>query len=79
MNFKNYTKILNNDVHNLKNDYNSEMQLYLKRKVLLTKKINLIRTDDLKNSIVQNKNILKFNRDVLNDFTLIKVTYDKSK
>jgi len=55
------------------------MQLFLKREIILTKKINLLQIEDLSNQYVEKQDIIKFNRDILNDFTLIKINYDKSE
>ena len=79
INFKNNTKILKLDVLNAKTDYTKDLQLFLKRKILLTKNINLLQIDELDNEYVQNKNIIKFDRNLFNDFTLIKISYDKSE
>ena len=76
--FKNQTKILNSNVLDLKREYNTEFQLYLKRNIQLTKMINQFQSDDIQNKYVE-KDIIKFNRSVLNKFTLIKVNYDKSE
>lgn len=78
LSFKNQTKILNSNVLDLKREYNTEFQLYLKRNIQLTKMINQFQSDDIQNKYVE-KDIIKFNRSVLNKFTLIKVNYDKSE
>ncbi len=67
------------DVLHIKSDYTKDLQLFLKRKILLTKNINLLQIDELNNEYVRNKNVIKFDRDIFNDFTLIKVSYDKSE
>ena len=79
LNFKNLTKNLDYEVKNIKDDYNNDLQLYLKRKILLTKKINLLQMGDMKNQYVIKKDVIKFNRNTFNGFTLIKVNYDKSE
>jgi len=79
INFKNNTKILKYKVYNVKSDYTKDLQLFLKRKILLTKNINLLQIDEFDNEYVENKNIIKFDRDILNNLTLIKVSYDKSE
>ena len=79
INFKNNTKILKLEVLNVKSDYTKDLQLFLKRKILLTKNINLLRIDELDNEYIENKNVIKFDRDIFNDLTLIKVSYDKSE
>ena len=77
--FKNYTKILNNKINLAKINYEKELQLYLKREIQLTKMINEIQIEDLKNQYSDNRDVIHFDRNILNDFTLIKVNYDKSQ
>ena len=77
--FKNYTKILNNKINSAKITYEKELQLYLKREIQLTKMVNQIQIEDLKNQYVNNQDVIHFDRNTLNDFTLIKVNYDKSQ
>ena len=77
--FKNYTKILNNEIKSAKINYEKELKLYLKREIQLTKMVNQIQTEDLKNQYVDNQDVIHFDRNSLNDFTLIKVNYDKSQ
>ena len=77
--FKNYTKILNNKINLAKINYEKELQLYLKREIQLTKMLNQIQIEDLKNQYADNQDVIYFDRNTLNDFTLIKVNYDKSQ
>ena len=77
--FKNYTKILNNKINSAKINYEKELQLYLKREIQLAKMVNQIQIEDLKNQYVNNQDVIHFDRNTLNDFTLIKVNYDKSQ
>ena len=77
--FKNYTKILNNKINSAKINYEKELQLYLKREIQLTKMVNQIQIEDLKNQYADNQDVIYFDRNTLNDFTLIKVNYDKSQ
>ena len=77
--FKNYTKILNNEINSAKINYEKELQLYLKREIQLTKMVNQIQIEDLKNQYADNQDVIYFDRNTLNDFTLIKVNYDKSQ
>ena len=77
--FKNYTKILNSEINSVKINYEKELQLYLKREIQLTKMINEIQIEDLKNQYSDNRDVIHFDRNILNDFTLIKVNYDKSQ
>ena len=77
--FKNYTKILNSEINSVKINYEKELQLYLKREIQLAKMINEIQIEDLKNQYSDNRDVIHFDRNILNDFTLIKVNYDKSQ
>ena len=77
--FKNYTKILNNEINSAKINYEKDLQLYLKRDIQLTKMVNQIQIEDLKNQYANNQDVIHFDRNTLNDFTLIKVNYDKSQ
>ena len=77
--FKNYTKILNNEINSSKVNYEKELQLYLKREIQLTKMVNQIQIKDLKNQYANSQDVIHFDRNSLNDFTLIKVNYDKSQ
>ena len=77
--FKNYTKILNNEINSAKINYEKELQLYLKREIQLTKMVNQIQIEDLKNQYADNQDVIQFDRNTLNDYTLIKVNYDKSQ
>ena len=77
--FKNHTKILNNEINLAKINYEKELQLYLKRDIQLTKMLNQIQIEDLKNQYADNQDVIYFDRNTLNDFTLIKVNYDKSQ
>ena len=75
--FKNHIKILNNEINLAKINYEKELQLYLKREIQLTKMVNQIQIEDLKNQYADNQDVIHFDRNSLNDFTLIKVNYDK--
>ena len=77
--FKNYTKILDNEINLAKINYEKNLQLYLKRDIQLTKMVNQIQTEDLNNQYADNQDVIHFDRNTLNDFTLIKVNYDKSQ
>ena len=77
--FKNYTKILSSEINSAKINYEKELQLYLKRDIQLTKMINEIQFEDSKNQYVDNQDVIYFDRNSLDDFTLIKVNYDKSQ
>tara|TARA_B100001093_G_scaffold392170_1_gene378691 strand:+ start:300 stop:593 length:294 start_codon:yes stop_codon:yes gene_type:complete len=75
--FKNHIKILNNEINLAKINYEKELQLYFKREIQLTKMVNQIQIEDLKNQYADNQDVIHFDRNSLNDFTLIKVNYDK--
>ena len=75
--FKNNIKILNKEINSSKINHEKELQLYFKREIQLTKMVNQIQIDDLKNQYVDNQDVIHFDRNSLNDFTLIKVNYDK--
>ena len=75
--FKNYTKITKSELQNLKNDYEKNFQIYLKREVQLSKMLNQFEYDILDENLALNERIIKFDRGVDSDFTLIMVGYDK--
>ena len=75
--FKNYTKIIKNEVKNLKIDYEKNFQIYLKREVQLSKMLNQFEYESLDENLAFNERIIKFDRGVDSDFTLIMVGYDK--
>ncbi len=80
LSFKNQTKIIENDLSYLKNNYNKELQIFIKKEILLTKQINKLKINDLNNSeIFENNKIIKFNRNEFDDFTIIKVNYVQSE
>jgi len=75
--FKNYTKITKSELQNLKNDYEKNFQIYLKREVQLSKMLNQFEYEGLDEDLVFNERIIKFDRGIDSDFTLIMVGYDK--
>ena len=77
--FKNYTKITKSELQNLKNDYEKNFQIYLKREVQLSKMLNQFEYESLDENLAFNERIIKFDRDIDSDFTLIMVGYDKSQ
>ncbi len=80
LSFKNQTKIIENDLSYLKKNYNKELQIFIKKEILLTKQINKLKINDLNNSeIFENNKIIKFNRNEFDDFTIIKVNYVQSE
>ena len=75
--FKNYTKIIKSDLQNLKSDYEKNFQIYLKREVQLSKMLNQFEYEILDENLAFNERIIKFDRGIDSDFTLIMVGYDK--
>ena len=75
--FKNYTKITKNELQNLKNDYEKNFQIYQKREVQLSKMLNQFEYKSLDENLALNERIIKFDRGIDSDFTLIMVGYDK--
>ena len=75
--FKNYTKITKNELQNLKNDYEKNFQIYLKREVQLSKMLNQFEYMSIDENLALNERIIKFDRGIDSDFTLIMVGYDK--
>ena len=75
--FKNYTKITKSELQSLKNHYEKNFQIYLKREVQLSKMLNQFEYDILDENLAFNERIIKFDRDIDSDFTLIMVGYDK--
>ena len=75
--FKNYTKITKSELQNLKNDYEKNFQIYQKREVQLSKMLNQFEYDILEENLAFNEKIIKFDRGIDSDFTLIMVGYDK--
>ena len=75
--FKNYTKIIKNEVKNLKIDYEKNFQIYLKREVQLSKMLNQFEYERLDENLALNEKIIKFDRGIDSKFTLIMVGYDK--
>ena len=61
----------------MKNDYEKNFQIYLKREVQLSKMLNQFEYESLDENLVFNERIIKFDRDIDSDFTLIMVGYDK--
>ena len=80
LSFKNQTKILENDLLFLKKDYLKDHQSFIKKEILLTKEINKLKNNDLNNyNYIENKKIIKFDRNEFDDFTIIKVNYVQSE
>ena len=80
LSFKNQTKIFERDLKYLKNSYSKDYQNYINKEILLTKQINQLKINEFNNSgYSENKKIIKFDRNELNDFTIIKVNYVQLK
>ena len=80
LSFKNQTKILENDLIKLKIDYSKDIQNYINKEILLTKQISQLQINQSnKYELVENKKIIKFDRNEFNDFTIIKVNYVQSE
>ena len=80
LSFKNQIKILENDLINQKINFNKDYQNFINKEILLTKEINQLQINELNNyEFVENKKIIKFDRNEFDDFTIIKVNYVQSK
>ena len=80
LSFKNQTKIIESDLKYLKITYNNDYQNFINKEILLTKEINQLQINELNNyNFVENKKIIKFDRNEFDDFTIIKVNYVQSK
>ena len=75
--FKNYTKITKNELQNLKDDYEKNFQIYQKREVQLSKMLNQFEYKSIDENLALNERVIKFDRGIDSDFTLIMVGYDK--
>ena len=80
LSFKNQTKIIESDLKYLKINYKNDYQNFINKEILLTKEINQLQIYKLNNyNFVENKKIIKFDRNEFDDFTIIKVNYVQSK
>ena len=77
--FKHQTKVLSNSVEILRDSYNIEMQLYLKRNIQLSKMVSQFQSNDANNDYVKSNDYIYFDRNTFNQFTLIKINYDQSE
>ena len=76
LSFKNRIKILENELSSLKINYTKDHQIYVNKEILLSKQINQLQINTLNNDdFINNKKIIKFDRNEFNDFTIIKVNY----
>lgn len=80
LSFKNQIKILENELSNLKINYTQDHQKYVNKEILLSKQTNQLQINQLNNhNFINNKKIIKFNRNEFDDFTIIKVNYVQSE
>ena len=80
LSFKNQTKILENKLSYLKINYIEDHQKYINKEILLSKQINQLQINELENyDLIENKTIIKFDRNKFDDFTIIKVNYVQSE
>ena len=80
LSFKNQTKILENNLSYLKNNYIEDHQKYINKEIILSKQINQLKINDLNNfDSIKNKKIIKFDRNEFDGFTIIKVNYVQSE
>ena len=80
LSFKNEIKIKENELSFLKNNYFKNKQIYINKEILLSKHLNALQLNDLKNiNNIQFNKIIRFDRNEFDDFTIIKVNYVKSE
>ena len=80
LSFKNQIKILENKLSHLKINYIEDHQKFINKEILLSKQINQLQINELNNyDLVENKKIIKFDRNKFDDFTIIKVNYVQSE
>ncbi len=70
---------MENNLSELKKNYNNEVQILINKEILLTKQIKL-KINDINNlEFIKDNKIIKFNRNEFDDFTIIKVNYVQSE
>jgi len=80
LSFKNQIKILENRLSYLKINYIEDHQKYINKEILLSKQINQLQISELENyDLIENKKIIKFDRNKFDGFTIIKVNYVQSE
>ena len=80
LSFKNQTKIIESDLKYIKINYNKDFQNFINKEIFLTKEINQLQINELNNyEFLENKKIIKFDRNEFDDFTIIKVNYVQPK
>ncbi len=71
---------MENNLSLLKKNYYHEIQILTNKEILLTKQINELKLNDVKElEFIQDNKIIKFDRNEFNDFTIIKVNYVQSE
>ena len=75
LSFKNQTKIIEKDLSYLKKNYHKENLIYISKEIRLTKHINQLQINEFNNYDIENKKIIKFDRNEFDDFTIIQVNY----
>ena len=80
LSFKNQIKILENKLSYLKINYLKDHQIYINKEILLSKQINQLQLNELnKFNFIENKKIIKFDRNEFDGFTIIKVNNVQSE
>ena len=80
LSFKNQIKILENKLSHLKINYIEDHQKFINKEILLSKQINQLQINESENyDFIENKTIIKFDRNKFDDFTIIKVNYVQSE
>ena len=80
LSFKNQIKILENKLSYLKINYLKDHQIYINKEILLSKQINQLQLNELNNfNFIENKKIIKFDRNEFDGFTIIKVNNVQSE
>ena len=65
-----------NELSFLKNNYLKNKNVYINKEILLSKYVNKLQLNELKNlKNIQYNKIIRFDRNEFDDFTIIKVNY----
>ena len=68
-----------NELSFLKNNYLKNKNVYINKEILLSKYVNKLQLNELKNlKNIQYNKIIRFDRNEFDDFTIIKVNYVQS-
>ena len=69
-----------NELSFLKNNYLKNKNVYINKEILLSKYVNKLQLNELKNlKNIQYNKIIRFDRNEFDDFTIIKVNYVQSE